>query len=679
MRTIPVRFTVAASLMLAVGNICSSAQTGDASHGLTPELRTNFLAGAETTLRAQAKVAADFWDWLDQHPQIRAGLLSAEEPAPAEFAENLDGLRHALGTDTANRYANLLLGVSLGQKITGGGDGAYLATALSSSTEPESDPRVKKVADYLKQKNLSVVDFIAKQDAIFSELGIDSLKKKENNEFINHLALATGTFPPHQNLPLAEELKKVIAHYETKLPPFADKGPEWPLFPLDTAPWPLLAPMRQTISDRELDYLWNRFQGKMPEAGAKRLVTYSQYTWNYEKPEVRYKQSEWFPSAIPRIIEDGGVCGRQSTLAQLSQVGLGRPAVGMYQPGHRALLSYRFDGQSGNYSVVREQSITSPDKSTCQWYLPPAEGPRAKGNVGVEYHVALALAMNNGLDRYTDSRIAFLLAQKKSGDEQRALLESAVNLNPFNLDAWFALAKIAGNDTAAVNQLLERLDKLMAAPNSGLAEETELAADTDLSHHAAPTADSRRDANLVATQVGDAIAEAAYAAVIADKNKLAQNRANLRAEMLRRANLKLPHGPAVQGLVYRYDIAAEGPVKTELAVAAEVKAFAEEKPGKRKQQADAVRQHVGFVLAALPKATERVTWLNGLCAGFPAAARFQVGKEGKATPDALYGYLHEELLIALKATGAKGTAESKRLAAEFESTRASLETKAGKT
>jgi hypothetical protein len=56
-----------------------------------------------------------------------------------------------------------------------------------------------------------------------------------------------------------------------------------------------------------------------------------------------------------------------------------------------------------------------------------------------------------------------------------------------------------------------------------------------------------------------------------------------------------------------------------------------------------------------------------------------VSKDGKAAPDAVYAYLHDELLTALKATGTKGVAESQRLAAEFESARASLEGKADKT
>jgi len=673
--------------------VLRAAETGQSSHGLTPEMRDKFLADTEQSLHGRATVSPDFWDWLDKHPKIRAGLLSAEDPLPPEFAENLDHLRQALGPVITERYANLLLGAAIGERPRrqqkGSGDGAYNATAFGSGAQAEVDARVAKVAEYMQQKKMSLVDFLPQQDAIISQLGLTPLKKNEEGGFLNSLAHATHTFPPSEALPLADELRQTISHFETKLPPFTDKGPQWPLFPLDTAPWPLMAPMSQTISQREQDYLWDRFNGKLPDVAGKRLVTYSRYTFDYEKPEIHYKQSDWNPSSIPRIIEDGGVCGRQSTLAQLSQVGLGRPAVGMYQPGHRALLSYRFDAATGLYSADREQGITTPDKSTCQWYLPPPEGMRVREEgrvVGVEYHVALALAMNGGLDRYVDSRIAFLLAQRLPASEpllRKDLLNSATDLNPYNLDAWYALAKLAGADTAAVNQLLARLDKLMASPDSGLGEEVELAADTDLSRHTtkAESTDLHREANLVASQVGDSIVEAAYGEAFTDKPALARNRANLLAELGRRVQLNLPHGAAAQGILFRYNITLDGPAKTEQAVAAEIRDFtsSNNKPGKHKQQVGALQEQVGSLLEALPKAAERVTWLNGLCTSYPATARFQMGKEGKAVAEPLYGYLQEELIKSLKAVGPQGVVESKRLASEFEAARANFESKTGKT
>ncbi len=681
----------AVALGLAATAAVRADDTLSLHHALTAEKRDGYLADAERSLRSRASVTPEFWDWLAKHPAIRAGLLSSASPVPAAFAENLDDLRKELGPDLADRYASLLLGASLGERFgptqAAGGDGAYNASAYTV-TGAGASPEVAKVAAYLKEKQLTLVDFVGREQAILGELGLSGFeKKKENGNFLNEVAFATGTYPPHETLPVAAELRKTIAHYETKLPVFADKGPEWPLFPLDTAPWPLLAPMRQTISDREMDYLWDHFTGKSA-TGVKRFIGYSRYTFDYDKPEVRYKASDWYPSSIPRIIEDGGVCGRQSTLCQLSEVGLGRPAMGMYQPGHRALMSYRYDAKTGHYSAIREQSITTPDKSTTQWYLPLPLGPRAHGEdrpvVGMEYHVALALAMNVGLDRYTDSRIAFQLAQHLPAaerDQKRELLASAANLNPYDLDAWFALAGLAGHDTAAINQLVQRLDQLLLAPDAGLAEEKELSADTDLSQHAAheQTPDLKRDSNLVADLVGDAILEEAYGAALADAASREANRAALRLAIERRSQLGIEPGGNVAGLLLRYNIAVDGPTRTEQLVATEIQDLtAAPKARRHKQNADVVKEHVAAVLEALPQPAARVSWLYRLCTAYPAAQRFHLS-EGKAQPEALYGYLYEEMLKSLKATGVSGRAESKRLATELESARANFESTAKKS
>jgi len=620
---------------------------------------------------------------------VRTGLLSVADPVPASAAENLDELRKDLGPDIAERYASLLLGASLGPRFGSthatGGDGAYNASAYGTATS--SSPEAAKVAGYLKEKNISLVDFVARKKEILGELGLaENVGKKELGAFIDQVAYALGTYPPHEPLPVAVELRKVISRFETKLPVFADKGPEWPLFPLDQAPWPLLAPMRQTVSDRELDYLWDRFTGKTA-TGPKRMVTYSRYTFDYEKPEIRYKSSAWYPTALPRIIEDGGVCGRQSTLAQLTQVALGRPAVGMYQPGHRALLSYRFEAKTGHYVALREQSITTPDKSTLQWYLPSALGPRVREDgrvVGLEYHVALALAMNTGLERYTDSRIAFWLAQRATDrSDKEALLARAADLNPYDLDPWFALATLAGKDPDAVNRLVRRLDQLLLSPDVGLAEVKELAGDTDLSQHAAreQAPDLKKDSNLVAALVGDAILQEAYGAALVSGAERPAHRAGLRRILSERSAAGITPGPELEGLMLRFDMAVDGPATLERTVAQEVRDAAAADSGKKRQHKRdlaEVKAHVAAVLEALPQAQQRVTWLAPLCTGYPATERFQLA-EGKAKPQLLYGYLYEELLKSLNATGAAGKAQSKRLGAELEAARAEFESKGGKS
>ena len=278
--------------------------------GLTADQRTKFLNEAENSLHSTAKVTAAFWPWLKKHPMVRAGLLTSADPVPAVYAENLDHLRIALGPAISERYSQLLLGVSLTDElqpaIATGGDGAYNASAFASAAA-DNDPRVTRVVYYLKQKGLTLENFVAQTDSILTAMHLQPLKKKEQNGFVDNVAYATKTYPPRIELPVETCLKKLIGRYETRIGPFNDKGPEWPLFPIDLAPYPLLAPLRQTLPDRELDFLWDRFNGRM--AGVKdRLPTYGHYTFDYDKPEIKYKQSDWNPNSLPRIIEDGGVC-----------------------------------------------------------------------------------------------------------------------------------------------------------------------------------------------------------------------------------------------------------------------------------------------------------------------------------------------------------------------------------
>ena len=56
--------------------------------------------------------------------------------------------------------------------------------------------------------------------------------------------------------------------------------------------------------------------------------------------EVKCKESDWNPCSIPRIIEDGGVCGRQSTLARVTNHCLGIASGGIKQPAHAAGYTY---------------------------------------------------------------------------------------------------------------------------------------------------------------------------------------------------------------------------------------------------------------------------------------------------------------------------------------------------
>ena len=71
------------------------------------------------------------------------------------------------------------------------------------------------------------------------------------------------------------------------------------------------------------------------------VMKYSRYTGNYRTNEVQCKASDWNPCSVPRIIEDGGVCGRQSTLARITNHCLGVASGAIKQPGHAAGYTYK--------------------------------------------------------------------------------------------------------------------------------------------------------------------------------------------------------------------------------------------------------------------------------------------------------------------------------------------------
>jgi hypothetical protein len=479
----------------ALTNTAASAGSGQSlatalaqGHGdFTPAVRQAYLTKALADARA-AGGDASTWDWLARHPALRDGLLSVAYPLPPVYLANLSTLRRELGPAIVDRYPQLTLALAIrpdpidpttaGATQRDAPDGADKATAV--------DPRVAPLVAMLRSTGKSVVDLNDADPSIYAKLG---LKPPANDgqkaKLLGEVALASGAYPPRRPQPVASFVKQLVAEYETKLPHFA-AGPQWPLFPLADAPWPLLLPLRDTVPANEMAYVWNHFRDDptatphdVPMPAGKRIMTYGHYTFDYEKPAVALMASAWNPESLPRIVQDGGVCGRLSALAEFSYISLGRPAMGMYQPGHRALVAYAFTPGVG-YTAERLQGITTSIKTTTGWFMPLPIGPRASNEknprVGVEYQLGLALAMNVGVDRYVDTRIAVLIArQLPDRVAQATLLRSAADRDPYNVELWYALAKATDASTtlAAVDQLVGH-----AATPGG--DEPELAANTDL-------------------------------------------------------------------------------------------------------------------------------------------------------------------------------------------------------
>eukprot|EP00931_Biecheleriopsis_adriatica_P107037 TRINITY_DN81378_c0_g1_i1.p1 TRINITY_DN81378_c0_g1~~TRINITY_DN81378_c0_g1_i1.p1 ORF type:complete len:651 (+),score=106.97 TRINITY_DN81378_c0_g1_i1:149-1954(+) len=118
------------------------------------------------------------------------------------------------------------------------------------------------------------------------------------------------------------------------------------LFPVMQAPWPIMAHLpTQFFPTRECDWVWSRFESgaETPETAiSKRELStrWAFYGSGYFATDVRCKESAWHPDALPRIGEDGGLCGRLAYIGIGKGACAGLPGGMLGQPKHAA--AFRF-------------------------------------------------------------------------------------------------------------------------------------------------------------------------------------------------------------------------------------------------------------------------------------------------------------------------------------------------
>lgn len=628
--------------------------------------RTSYINDQEKGARAAAHVSPETWAWLKSHKEIRDGLFSVSNPTPAVYVENLDLLRSQLGNEIADKYPNLILALSV------------QIEPLASEIKPaddKADPDVAKVAAYLKSHDKTILDLITAGDTLLAEIDPELVKHKNKGALYNQTAIAMGTFPKRVEQTTADWAKEVIARYETKLPKF-EKGPQWPLFPFNDAPWPLLLPMQQKLPKDESAFIWDHFRGAVPE-DEKRLHTYGKYTWDYEKPEVKWKQSQWNPGAIPRIIEDGGVCGRLSTLAQYSYLALAKPAVGMYQPGHRALMAYA--GAPGSWVADGQQSIAGVNVSTNPWFFRDETGFRIKADpwqkgtaAGFEYHMALALAMDVGVDKYIDSRIAMHLANKiPASDRSRklAMIQSAISSNVYNLNAWYAWSDMMIDDGPGTIKLLTTIDQKLRDPTVKTLPEVKLSASTDFAKEKQPeVANSvKKSANSLADTMANLIAERSFKNLFVHEKMRGANRKLLDAEIARRDSAKTPYGADVKTIAFQYQVALEGTKDLTPKLLADMsKAFDVKKKKREKALIDSIQDRIDVsVIYAGTDVDVQVGWLQQFRDAYPEELRFVKSEKDPVKADGLYNWLYEKQKQLLAKAGKTYKDKLKKLNEDF--------------
>ena len=282
------------------------------------------------------------------------------------------------------------------------------------------------------------------------------------------LASKIGVWPENQDnyrlMPFYNFANFKIANDNIPAKDFNDNEPNWPIFnmALENLPWQILA-LEQSAQEKECKYIKSRFfetdKSKLRESyppnavdgggsAERRFIEYSSYTWDYDKPEIWFKKSDWVSArSYYRILQHGGVCGRQSTMGQHANECLSRPSIGTGQPGHRAWVGVYLNEDNPQqlqtnigYSVGSRESATPHGSTIYNHYTSEVRESSLERFTGVITGVSPASV---GEHTYNQSmilqHIGKILEEEGSASAE-AVLKKAVELVPQNVDAWYQLA-----------------------------------------------------------------------------------------------------------------------------------------------------------------------------------------------------------------------------------------------
>ena len=260
----------------------------------------------------------------------------------------------------------------------------------------------------------------------------------------------------------AERCAYLIRNYEYKFPPKLQARRKWPRFPL-TAPWPLLTMLaadRQPLREREERWVAFRDKGE--------FHTYGEYIGGIAQQQAMQSARRLAPypftyATIQIMLKDGGVCGTMGSISARGHNTLGIPASQATQPGHCAMVAFRYDPESRTYRCQGGQYATGGDEKTGPFTPWPFERQfkRTGRRNGYEiafhnrkpmvYHQSLAWGVNYSLPSYLDGTVAHAIFRLLPKDRRRThgmkLLTSGLALNAYNF-----LLVDAAQDTAATPQ-----------------------------------------------------------------------------------------------------------------------------------------------------------------------------------------------------------------------------------
>jgi hypothetical protein len=476
---------------------------------LTPSVRSAYLNWTEKTVLQELSQSgqtppADCIEEIQKDDMLHDAIYGSVFPPDPSILQNYSQIRVDLGKGFVSKYRSLIVAVSLSKRVKGvenadqiksiGRDyqpGFWTDESLQVPGSDTDKQFVRRIADFMKQTHASALDLYQSESmqnqlkeflsrhSIGSDLIGQVKKSVQFGERLKYAMVLLGQRPGARDPKPATDdwlryLVAINASRPSSTPTVDGKTLQWPLFPLQTAPWPLLMPFAHPVPLSEADYIWETFQG---EHGSDRYHTYGPYRDDDDAMPDSLRPSRWFWDAWPDRIIHGGECVPISKGTVELYSSLGKPAMWAGQPGHANLITFQF--VNGKWTAEIEQAFAGgPDVTSAQWYFDEDPGSMLHFRdlyywPGAEYQLGLALAMNVGLDSYMDTRIASNIFKCLPPEDKHALgvnlLRSALIANPFNPDTWYRLAEQAPDAPQALTLIIasRRRDAGFAANHPG--------------------------------------------------------------------------------------------------------------------------------------------------------------------------------------------------------------------
>lgn len=465
--------------------------------------RNQYLNRAEEEIRTQyvklyrEPFPEETFYWIDEHG-FKNSLLQATQ-VDARIIRNLDSLLKQLDTSITEEYANMLFAISVARRTYGIESVQFSNNRFSKpvdknrqlSAEEREEKKIQEefvseIKTFMKTQNWNLNQTIDNLDSVLKHIKIYGKSKgysrkkyykdvKNVGTYLHLLNIKEGRVHLRQPYATAVEYIKHIADIrKQEVEAFTIKNStiQWPnVFSYNNAPWPLFMPLAEMRPVDEMNWTWDRFKNENVEPKL-RFRTYGNYRNDPEvlaplMASVKYeKQSVQYSNYV------GGVCGTMSMIGRDTYISLGIPSIGMGQPKHAAIMRYVYN--DNNQSIIAlVQSISTLYNSTPDWYFfednsfRMDEISKTKG----EYQAGLALAMNQPMQKYLDSRTMVRVAKEKRGSEKIALLKKATDASVYNAEAWYDRFTAMGINTQNAKILIDEITRKLPSESDGYSEE----------------------------------------------------------------------------------------------------------------------------------------------------------------------------------------------------------------